>query len=122
MHLFLPDASPRKAFLKPSCVADFFYPFRTLDQSPIALSPLPADTSKLEGKRRFVDISTLSRLRSIYQVLTSAQHAQLMAIARCDNQQLSMPLCESLVALGLIRLAGNKYFMTEDGRYIASLR
>ena len=69
-----------------------------------------------------MDISTLSRLRSIYQSLTSAQHAQLMAIAQCDNQQLSMPLCESLVTLGLIRLDGNKYFMTEDGRYIASLR
>ena len=70
----------------------------------------------------FVDISTLARLRSIYQGLTSAQHAQLMAIAQCDNHQLSMPLCESLVALGLIRLDGNKYFMTEDGRYIVSLR
>ena len=69
-----------------------------------------------------MDISTLSRLRSIYQGLTSEQHAQLIAIARCDNQQVSMPLYESLVALGLIRLAGNKYFMTEDGRYIASLR
>ena len=69
-----------------------------------------------------MDISTLSRLRSIYHGLTSAQHAQLMAIAQCDSQQLSMPLCESLEALGLIRLDGNKYFMTEDGRYIASLR
>ena len=74
------------------------------------------------GKEAFVNISTLSRLRSIYYGLTSAQHAQLLAIAQCDNQQLSMPLCESLVALGLIRLAGNKYFMTEDGRYSASLR
>jgi len=69
-----------------------------------------------------MNISTLSRLRSIYHRLTSAQLAQLMAIAQCDNQPLSMPLCESLVALGLIRLDGNKYFMTEDGRYIASLR
>ena len=68
-----------------------------------------------------MNISTLSRLRSIYRGLTSAQHAQLMAIAQCDNQ-LSMPLCESLVTLGLIRLDGNKYFMTEDGRYLASLR
>ena len=120
--LFLPDASSRKAFSKPSCVAAFFYPFRTLDQSPIALSPLPGGHFEARGKEAFVDISTLARLRSIYQGLTSAQHAQLMAIARCDNQQLSMPLCESLVALGLIRLAGNKYFMTEDGRYSASLR
>ena len=69
-----------------------------------------------------MNISTLSRLRSIYQGLTSEQHAQLIAIAQCDSQALSMPLCESLVALGLIGLAGNKYFMTEDGRYSASLR
>ena len=69
-----------------------------------------------------MDISTLSRLRSIYHGLTSAQHAPLMAIAQCDSQALSMPLCESLVALGLVRLDGNKYFLTEDGRYIASLR
>ena len=70
-------------------------------------------------------ITELARLRGIYQGLTLAQRAQLMAIVQCDYRQLTMPVCESLVALDLIRVDGdqywNKYVATEDGRYIASL-
>ena len=70
-------------------------------------------------------IAELARLRGIYERLTLAQRAQLMAIVQCDNQPLSMPVCESLVAFELIRLDGDeywhKYVATEDGRYIASL-
>ena len=70
-------------------------------------------------------IATLIRLRGIYQGLTLAQRAQLMAIVQCDYQQLTAPVCESLVALELVRLDGdkswNKYVATEDGRFVASL-
>ena len=70
-------------------------------------------------------IATLARLRGIYQGLTLAQRAQLMAIVQCDYQQLTIPVCESLVAFELVRLDGdkywNKYVATEDGRYVASL-
>ena len=70
-------------------------------------------------------IAELARLRSIYQGLTLSQRAQLMAIVQCDHQQLTAPVCESLVALELVRLDGdkywNKYIATEDGRYLASL-
>jgi len=72
-----------------------------------------------------VKIAESARLRGIYQGLTLAQRAQLMAIVLCDNQPISTPVCESLVALKLIRLDGdeywNKYVATEDGRYVASL-
>jgi len=72
-----------------------------------------------------VKIAELARLRGIYEGLTLAQRAQLMAVVQCDKQPLTMPVCESLVALGLVRLDGdeysNKYVATEDGRYIASL-
>ena len=70
-------------------------------------------------------IAELARLRGIYEGLTLAQRAQLMAVVQCDKQPLTMPVCESLVALGLVRLDGdeysNKYVATEDGCYIASL-
>ena len=74
-------------------------------------------------------IATLARLRGIYQGLTLAQRAQLMAIVQCDYRQLTMPVCESLAALELVRLDGDKYWdkywdkyvATEEGRYVASL-
>ena len=70
-------------------------------------------------------IATLARLRGIYEHLTLAQRAQLMAIVQCDNQPLSASVCESLEALELICVDGdecwNKYVATEDGRYVASL-
>jgi len=73
-------------------------------------------------KRTFVEIRTLARLRNINQHLTSTQRAQLVAIAQCHYQQLIAPIRESLANLGLVRLDGNRYLTTEDGRYIASLR
>ena len=69
--------------------------------------------------------SELARLRGIYQRLTLAQRAQLMAIAQGDNQPVNTPVCQSLGALGLVRLDvdeyWDKYVATEDGRDIASL-
>lgn len=55
-------------------------------------------------------IAELARLRAIYEGLTLAQRAQLMAIVQCDNQPVTAPICESLVALELIRLDGDKYW------------
>jgi len=69
-----------------------------------------------------LDIKTFARLCSVSQNLTPAQRAQLMSIVECSYQQLKTPICESLAALGLVRLDGNKYIATEDGRYVASLR
>ena len=70
-------------------------------------------------------IAELARLRGIYQGLSLAQRAQLLAIVHCDKPPMTTPVCESLVALGLVRLDGdeywNSYVATEDGRYIASL-
>ena len=65
--------------------------------------------------------SELARLRGIYQRLTPAQRAQLMAIVQCDNQPLTLSVCVSLVALELVRLDGEKYLATEHGRFVASL-
>ena len=110
-----------ESVLKAVLCGGFFLSLPRIGPKPNSALSLTGGRFEAKGKRR-VNISTLSRLRSIYHGLTSAQHSQLMAIAQCDYQQLSMPLCESLVTLGLIRLDGNKYFMTEDGRYIASLR
>ena len=69
-----------------------------------------------------MDIRTLARLRSVCQSLTPAQQAQLLAIVQCRIEVIITPVCESLVALGLVRLNENKYMATEDGRYVASLR
>jgi len=69
-----------------------------------------------------MDIRTLARLRSVYQSLTPAQQAQLLAIVQCRIDVIITPVCESLAALGLVRLNENKYMATEDGRYVASLR
>ena len=70
-------------------------------------------------------IAELARLRGIYQGLTLSQRAKLMAIVQCDYQPANTPVCQSLVALELVRLDGdnywNRYVATEDGRYIASL-
>ena len=66
-------------------------------------------------------ITTLARLRGIYQGLTPAQRAQLKAIVECQHEQRNAPVCESLVDLGLARLEGDKFIATEDGRYVASL-
>ena len=66
-------------------------------------------------------ITTLARLRSIYQGLTPAQRAQLQGIVECQHQLLNASVCESLVDLGLARLEGNRFIATEDGRYVASL-
>jgi len=73
-------------------------------------------------KGRSWKLGLLARLRNINQHLTSTQRAQLVAIAQCHYQQLIAPICESLANLGLVRLDGNRYLTTEDGRYIASLR
>lgn len=73
-----------------------------------------------------MNIATLTGLRSIHQGLSLAQRAQLMAIVQGNIQHLTTPICESLVALELVRLDGNKYWnkyvATEDGRFVASLR
>jgi hypothetical protein len=53
--------------------------------------------------------------------LTPAQRDYLTKIAECHYQQLSAPVCESLVDLGLVRLDGKRFIATEDGRYVASL-
>ena len=66
-------------------------------------------------------ITTLVRLRGIYHALTLTQRTQLKAIVECQHHQLSAPVCESLVALGLARFDGNMFIATEDGRYVASL-
>lgn len=68
-----------------------------------------------------VKIVELAPLRLIFQGLTLAQRAELQAIVECRYQQLSAPVCESLVALGLARLEGNKFIATDDGRYVVSL-
>jgi hypothetical protein len=58
----------------------------------------------------------------VCQSLTPAQHAQLWAIVQCDQKQVNTPICESLVALGLVRVEGDRYVTTHDGSYVASLR
>ena len=74
------------------------------------------------GSYAILDIKTFARLCSVSQSLTPAQRAQLMSIVECSYGQLNTPICESLAALGLVRLDGNKYIATEDGRYVATLR
>ena len=74
------------------------------------------------GGYAILDIKTFARLCSVSQSLTPAQRAQLMSIVECSYQQLKTPIWESLAALGLVRLDGNKYIATEDGRYVATLR
>jgi hypothetical protein len=69
-----------------------------------------------------LDIKTFDRLCSVFQSLTPEQRGQLVAIAHGRHQQLNMPICQSLAALELVRLAENKYVATEDGRFVASLR
>jgi hypothetical protein len=69
-----------------------------------------------------MDIKTLDRLCSVSESLTPMQRAQLMAIVLCRYQQLNTSICESLMALRLVRPAENKYVATEDGRFVASLR
>jgi len=54
-----------------------------------------------------VKIVELARLRPIFQGLTLAKRAQLQAIVECRYRQLSAPVCESLVALGLARVQGS---------------
>jgi hypothetical protein len=68
-----------------------------------------------------MNTTTRSSLRAVYRRLTRAEQAQLVAIAQGRNEAVMNPICETLLALGLLRMDGNKYVATEDGRFIAAL-
>jgi hypothetical protein len=67
-----------------------------------------------------MSITTISSVRNVYRSLTRAQYSQLLAIFQSRDEPLKTPICESLVALGLLRLDGNRYVVTDDGRYLAA--
>jgi hypothetical protein len=69
-----------------------------------------------------LDIKTFDRLCNVFQNLPPEQRAQLVAIAHGRSQQPNTSICDSLAALGLVRLVENKYIATEDGRVVSSLR
>lgn len=66
-------------------------------------------------------LTTLARLRNVFYGLTLAQRRNLKAIVKAEAQQLSTPVCESLIDLGLAGREGDTLTATEDGHYIASL-
>ena len=68
-----------------------------------------------------MDTTTLARLRDVFMGLTLAQRHNLKAVVEAKPQQLSTPVCESLIDLGLVRRDGDALIATEDGRYVASL-
>ena len=68
-----------------------------------------------------MDLATLARLRNMYLGLTLAQRHHLQVIVKAESEQLSAPICEDLIELGLVRRNGNALTATEDGRFVASL-
>ena len=68
-----------------------------------------------------MDKTTSARLRDVCSCLTLAQRANLQAIVEGRHSGLIEPVCESLVAIGLLRRSGDKFVATDTGLYVVSL-